>query len=256
MVCKSCYHSVNKSDKFCSNCGGKIVKDRISLKGTLKEFIVPYFNLDNNFWNTYKVLFTNPKDVLEAYISGARKKYFKPFSYLLLYATIAVIYYKVFPYSENQFFTGFKIRTSINNDTSQELPINSLDIVKNIINYYNFIIILTIPFYSLITYITFIKKGNNYAEHLVFNSYLQANIGYVSIITQILFLSLFNLPTLSYNLQFLFSIFFSVYIFVKLYQLNVKQTIIAFSVYWLLLIISFILLILAITALLFVFNKI
>lgn len=248
MNCKSCNSTLKTTDKFCSNCGGKIVHDRLSLRGTWTEFVGPFFNWENNFWRTFFGLFKNPKDVLEAYISGARKKYFQPFSYLLLYATVAVIFYKLFPYTDfGQFKEGFNAGTQLGGDDSKKLPFDILPFMEGMYNYYNFIIILSIPIYSLLTYITFIKKGNNYAEHLIFNSYLQANIGFVSIVMQILFLNLLNLPTFFSLFQILFSISFSIYLFVKLYQLNLKQTIVATIIYWLLLFVLFFITIVPIT---------
>ncbi len=94
MNCKTCNNPYENTAHYCSNCGAKIVDDRLSLKGTWEEFVGPFFSWDNNFWRTFFGLFKNPKDVLEAYISGARKKYFQPFSYIILYATIAVFFYK------------------------------------------------------------------------------------------------------------------------------------------------------------------
>ncbi|NJM79441.1 MAG: DUF3667 domain-containing protein [Flavobacterium sp.] len=73
---------LSSNSNFCSNCGSKIVDDRLSLKGTWEEFIGPFFSWDNNFWRTFFDLFSKPKDVLEAYISGARKNIFNPFRIL------------------------------------------------------------------------------------------------------------------------------------------------------------------------------
>ncbi|MEZ4853561.1 DUF3667 domain-containing protein [Flavobacterium sp.] len=210
----------------------------MSLKGTWEEFIGPFFSWDNNFWRTCIDLFKNPKDVLEAYISGARKKYFQPFSFLILYATIAVLFYKFFPYDIGEFQEGFNKGYQSTGGKNPAFDVKAF--YENMFNYYNFIVIATVPFYALITYITFIKKGNNYSEHLVFNCYLHTIIGYFSMLLQLVFLNIFHLPNTMFYIQILFSIVYSIYVFKKLYALNTKQILISTLYFWLLAIAFFI----------------
>ena len=200
MNCKSCHSEINENSSFCSSCGSKIVHDRISLKGTWEEFIGPFFSWDNNFWRTFLGLFTNPKDVLEAYINGARKKYFNPFSYLILFATIAVLFYKLFPMPDIESITkGFP---SGNQDQTAN-PIDMKSFFDGMMNYYNFVFILMIPFMAVTTYFTFFKKRNNFPEHLVFNAYIQTNLGYISIFLQVLFLNIIGLSFGSFYLAYI-----------------------------------------------------
>ena len=42
MNCKTCDNLLEDQDKFCSNCGAKIVHDRLSFKGTMEEFVGPF----------------------------------------------------------------------------------------------------------------------------------------------------------------------------------------------------------------------
>lgn len=228
MKCKSCQNSITESHNYCSNCGSKIINNRLSLKGTWKEFIGPFFNWENNFWRTFIGLFKNPKAVLESYISGARKKYFQPFSYLLLYATIALFFYKFFPIEIDSDIAimlaeGNKISTSKN----EVNEFNAIDTTQWIMNYYNIFITLCIPIYAFISYITFRRKEHNYSEHLVFNSYLQANIGFVSILLHITLVLTLNLLVTATLAQMIFSILFYIISFKKLYQLNNKQTLLS-----------------------------
>lgn len=225
MNCKTCDKQLVDIDKFCSNCGAKIVHERLSFKGTIEEFIGPFFSWDNNFWRTFFDLFTNPKDVLEAYINGARKKYFQPFSYIILYATVAVFFYKLFPmeiitdYSE-----GF---TKDLNSTNTNVPkIDMKSYMETLMNYYNFFVLLFIPIYALTSYIIFNKRGHNFFEHLVFNSYLQSNLGFISLVLQVILVNFLGMSFGIYSLLFLFLfILFTLYAFKKLYHQNFKQSI-------------------------------
>lgn len=226
MNCKSCTYTISPDDNYCAHCGSKIVHNRLSLKGTWEEFVGPFLSWDNNFWRTFFGLFKNPKDVLEAYISGARKKYFQPFSYLALYATIAVIFYKIFPFVEVYEVTA-NLNENISTTAEKSVGVNTQWLLTNMFNYYNFVIILSIPFYALTTFATFKKRGNNFSEHLVFNSYLQTNIGYFSILLQLLFLNTLHLTGLFFTIQIAFSFIISIYTFKKLYELNTKQTLLS-----------------------------
>ena len=229
MNCKTCNNPYENTAQYCSNCGAKIVSDRLSLKGTWEEFVGPFFSWDNNFWKTFIGLFTNPKDVLEAYISGARKKYFQPFSYIILYATIAVFFYKFFPldiifdYSE-----GFTKGYNSTNSTGNVPKIDMKGFMETLMSYYNFFVLLLIPIYALTSYIIFNKRGHNFFEHLVFNSYLQTNLGFISLVLQVVLVNIIGMSFGTYSILFLLLfILFTLYAFKKLYEQNIKQSLIS-----------------------------
>jgi hypothetical protein len=237
--CKSCNHSIDDDALFCLHCGAKVVNGRLSLKGTWHEFIGPFFSWENNFWRTFKDLFTNPKKVLEAYVGGARKKYFQPFSYLILFATIAIFFYKIFPmevitdFSEG-FSSGFNSGSKLNpgNKPIKPNPIDNKAIGDFIMNYYNFVMILMLPFSAMISFILFKKRNHNFAEHLVFNSYLSANLGYLGLIIQLIIVNILKLDSTIYaNLYLFLSLIYTIYAFKDLYSLSSKQSFFAFIKY-------------------------
>ncbi len=227
MNCKTCAFTIDSNARFCANCGAKIVDERLSLKGTWEEFIGPFFSWDNNFWRTFLGLFKNPKEVLEAYISGARKKYFQPFSYIILYATVAVFFYKFFPmepiidFSED-FSKGY-------NTTENPNKIPTIDMkqfMESLMGYYNFLILLFIPLYALTSYLVYNQKKHNFFEHLVFNSYLQTNLGFISLLLQVILVNTLGMPFQVYSLLFIvIFITFTLYALKQLYHQNLKQTI-------------------------------
>lgn len=233
MNCKTCDFKLDDVAKFCSHCGAKIVHERLSFKGTWEEFVGPFFSWDNNFWRTFFGLFKNPKDVLEAYISGARKKYFQPFSYIILYATIAVFFYKFFPmeiimdYSE-EFTKGYNSTNSSGKTPQFDMNGFMKGYMETLMSYYNFFVLLLIPIYALTSYVIFNKKGHNFFEHLVFNSYLQSNLGFVSLFLQVLLVTVLgmNFQTYTYLFLILF-ILLTLYAFNKLYVQTFKQSIIS-----------------------------
>lgn len=227
MNCKTCKSQIENDAHYCSYCGSKIVNERLSLKGTWEEFVGPFFSWDNNFWRTFFGLFTNPKDVLEAYISGARKKYFQPFSYIILYATVAVFFYKFFPLEIIMDYSdGFSKGYNSSQAPANVPKIDMEAFMTNLMSYYNFFILLLIPLYALTSYITFNKRGHNFFEHLVFNSYLQSNLGFISLLLQVVLVNFIGIGFGTYSILFLFLfILFTLYAFKNLYSLNLKQSI-------------------------------
>ena len=228
MFCKSCSHSLKENDSFCSNCGAKIINNRISLKGTWTEFVGPFFSWDNNFWRTCKGMFTNPKDVMEAYINGARKKYFHPFSFLILFTTIAVFFYKFFPFVAGEDFTQGYINGAGDNAKKMNSDFGK-NYIEFIMNYFNFVMIASIPIYAAISYWVFKKQGHNFSEHIIFNCYQITIYGYIGLIIQLILMHLFELNSSLYiNLNYLVFIGFSFFWYKKLYELSFIQTLIKF----------------------------
>ncbi len=237
MKCKSCNNSIKNTDKFCSHCGSLIVNEKLSLKGTWYEFIGPFFNWDNNFWKTFKHLFSNPKRVLNAYISGARKKYFKPFPFLIVYATLALFFNKFFPESDfddsaKAFNDGYQSASDKINENIQRTQFFN-DVDELIYNYFNIFIILFIPIFGYISFLVFRKRGNNFAEHLVFQSYILSILGYLSIIIQLILLNLLNINYSVYELcYYIIIIIYSNYVFTRLYNLNFKSILVSNLKFW------------------------
>lgn len=249
MNCKTCNYSIETAAKYCLNCGAKIVEERLSLKGTWEEFIGPFFSWDNNFWRTFFGMFKNPKDVLEAYINGARKKYFHPFSYIVLYATIAVFFYKFFPI---EFSDGFS--NGLNTDKS---PKNDIKIEMNLflewlMGYYNFLVLSLIPVYSLTSYLVYYKKGHNFFEHLVFNSYLQSNLGFISLLLQVILVTYFGITFQTFSLLLIIIfILFTLFALKKLYTQNFKQVLTS-GILYILIFLGFYIIVFFIASILFI----
>jgi hypothetical protein len=147
MNCKSCEASLSEESSFCPNCGGKVVSNRLSLKGTWTEFIGPFFNWDNFFWTTFIDLFVRPEQVLTAYISGARRTYFQPFSYMIIYGTLTVLFFKVFPMD----FEELKA------SSAQNPEFDPSSFTETYISNYNIFLLLTIPVFAFMGWLIFRK---------------------------------------------------------------------------------------------------
>jgi len=94
---------------------------------------------------------------------------------------------------------------------------------KHIKKHFNLYSLMLLPLYSLISFLTY-KRTHRYAEHLVFNCYLQ---GFSFLVTIIFFAlgALFN--SSFYFLTSLFAFFFYTYAFAKLYKQKFWQILIS-----------------------------
>ena len=80
--CKSCEALL--SGPFCSQCGQKLIIDRLTTRGVFKKGIQSLFNFELGLWYTIRMLFVNPGLVVEDYIKGKTKPYYNPFRYALI----------------------------------------------------------------------------------------------------------------------------------------------------------------------------
>lgn len=99
-ICKNCGAAF--SGKFCNQCGEKAYHEQDkSIHHLLHEATHFITHLDGAFFKTVKAVFTRPGLLSYDYVSGVRKKYFKPMSLFL----ICVVTYLLFP-----FFSGLNMK--------------------------------------------------------------------------------------------------------------------------------------------------
>ena len=92
MECKNCLLSLQENDNYCPDCGAKVIRNRLTLKNLFEHFSETFLNYDNTFIQTVVNLIKQPKDVIGNYISGTRKKYIDPISFLAICLTFSGFY--------------------------------------------------------------------------------------------------------------------------------------------------------------------
>ncbi|NET36693.1 MAG: DUF3667 domain-containing protein [Cyanothece sp. SIO1E1] len=126
------------------------------------------FQLDRGFLFTVKELFIRPGHSIRAFLQGKRKPHYKPFAYLIITFTLYSLSSYLMErgtYIDDLLF-GFKLRMA-DDGQSTDVPILGW-IAKNQI----YVTLLILPFFSLASYLAFIRSSYNYFEHLVLNLYL------------------------------------------------------------------------------------
>lgn len=228
MECKNCNLDLRTDYSYCSNCGAKVIRNRITIKNLWYDFTERFFNLDNTFLLTFKHLFTKPEAVIGGYINGVRKKYMNPVSYFTIAVFLGGILYfiiqKFFPDAMNYQFEQMTIN---NSDPSQKFGMEFGKQFQNLsMEYQSIFYIAMLPFLSLISRIVFYnKKQFNLSEHFVINIYAYAHMSIT--VNSLYILSVWNSQLFYYIAMinsFTLLLYFS-YVYKKVFKLNWKQLI-------------------------------
>ena len=96
MNCKNCNTNLSSDSDYCNKCGGKIIRNRLTIRNLFQHFSETFLNYDNKFLQTVKNLFVKPEDVIGSYGDGTRKKYINPISFFAISLTISGVYLLIF----------------------------------------------------------------------------------------------------------------------------------------------------------------
>ena len=155
--CQNCKGLI--TGNFCSNCGQKTTVKRYSLKRFIThDLIHGIWSVDNGMIFTIKELFTRPGHSIREFINGRRAGYFNFVTLLLIVLGVS-------------HFVGEYSQVKL----SEIMPESSKDSMNTIEEfskkYPKSTLLLTIPFYSVFSFLWFRKSKLNLTEHFVLNSY-------------------------------------------------------------------------------------
>jgi hypothetical protein len=172
MNCKNCNTELKEQYDYCTRCGGKVIRNRLTLKNLFTHLSETFFNYDNKLLQTFIQLFKKPEDVIVGYINGTRKKYVNVISYFALAITLSGLQIYVL----QQFQTDislYDLNTEIGK-TQQAVFDSTYSFMTD---YQSLIMMLYIPIYALIARLTFMGiKTYNYTELIVIFLYGQAQL--------------------------------------------------------------------------------
>tara|TARA_B100000780_G_C21101223_1_gene444376 strand:- start:799 stop:1599 length:801 start_codon:yes stop_codon:yes gene_type:complete len=232
MNCKNCLAIIPDQADFCSNCGAKVIKERITLRKLMHNFFDEFFGWDNKYLLTTFYLITQPQLVLGDYLNGVRKKYVSPFAYIAIGAAMATLIYnlfideyleitRVYNYTEQQIFEADSSISEADKLSQLDESIQTNMMVQTfVIKYFNFLTFLFIPFYALISFIVY-RKPYNFGEHLIIACYVQ---GFLFLTNIILFLLSLVISPYFFSFNVILAIVYYLYAYGKLYGLNVGQS--------------------------------
>lgn len=179
-ICKNC--ETTFEGNFCPNCSQKADTHRFTLKHFAHEFFHALTHTDKGVLFLAKELSKRPGKVSIEYNEGRRKKYFNPFTYLLI--TIAL---QIYVAKKTDFFHHFstKMQTyaeALNNESTTSSKNSKFnDEIKKVeskagmvLENGRLLIFSFLPFLAALTWLFFKKTGHNYAENLTFNVFIMA----------------------------------------------------------------------------------
>lgn len=230
MNCKNCEHPINYQENYCSQCGAKIIKNRLTVSYLSNEFMQSFWSLDSNKpLITFLDLFRRPVHVIDGYIHGLRKKYINPYGYFTIALTLTGLYTFINLNYFPEYIGNGAFRANVGEqDISRKL---TTKIMEN----FNFMTFIFVPFITLLSRLVFLKNRKyNLAEHFIIHLYAYSH---VHIITSILvIISFINEST--YRIMNLISvpvyIIYYSFLFRKLYSLNWWRTLLKTSMFLLL----------------------
>ncbi|MCS6832815.1 MAG: DUF3667 domain-containing protein [Flammeovirgaceae bacterium] len=223
--CKNC--GTTLQGNFCHHCGQKSYTPRITLGYLFKDLIALITDIDKGFWHTFIYLFIHPSRVIQEYIEGKRKKYYNPFRYLFLIsaAILAIFTYSDFSRKVSKSYEK-EFQESLRRDSLALFQADSSLTEKNekdflrekqmyaskkwLENYLYFsqttnpilYIFFYLPGLSIAFYIFLRKRKDTdsftFAECVVLNAYLAAQISIISIVCMLILNALdFSIETIS-----------------------------------------------------------
>lgn len=218
MNCKNCYIDLVSESAYCHNCGGRIIRNRLTIKNLLENFTETYLNYDNRLLQTLLNLFKKPNEVVDTYINGTRKRYIDPISFLAISFTFSGIYL---------FFFQDKMREAMSfinlNNYQQQEKLNQA-IFNLTFEYNSFLYLIIIPALALISWVVFLNNKYNFTEHVIIYIYSMSFTSIVSSLISIVSLTIFPKNFLvSIYATYIFMFVFHLVLLKRLFNLTIKQ---------------------------------
>lgn len=184
--CLNCATLLTADDKFCPNCGQKSNTHRLSMSHIWHDLTHAITHTDKGFFYTLKGLFYKPGIVAREYLAGKRKKYFNPFSLLVIILGVYILANSVFkPFSQNVFSYENKGKPSWIQTESQRKKFEKMmqrrhNLSEFMNNRINVVLFISTPFLALIMWL-FYGRRYNYAENLSTMAYVNSFISITTI---------------------------------------------------------------------------
>ncbi|HEX8331164.1 MAG TPA: DUF3667 domain-containing protein, partial [Segetibacter sp.] len=178
--CLNCGDELPEGKNFCASCGQKTETHRLTLHEILHEALHAITHADKGFFYLVKELAIRPGAVAREYIEGRRKRYFNPYSFLVIVTGVLVLVssnLRIFGYSSSE-----QPKLNITKGSPQEIEAKKAFLKRTaqftdfVNNHSNIVLFISTPFLAFMFWLMYKKKKLFYAEHLTamvfFNSFL------------------------------------------------------------------------------------
>lgn len=188
--CKNCNTQLDTKSEFCNTCGGKVIRNRLTFKNLFEHLSETFFNYDNKLLRTFIDLFKNPEVVIDGYISGIRKRYVNPISYMGIALTLSGV----------TFFVMKKMQLDMNFDVfNQGINDDFQSKMKNLTSEYaSFMFLSYIPIFVISSWLMLQKY--NITERIVTFTYAMAQFSLSSFLPALIIIVLAPSNYMNYSL--------------------------------------------------------
>lgn len=149
--CLNCEAPLPADARFCAHCGQKSATHRLSLHDIGHEFWHALTHTDHSVIGLIKALLLRPGLVAAEFVAGHRKRYFNPFTFLVVAVGLSALVMAG---------TGFSGFQDLPGAVGQRLESNL-----------NLFILAQVPLLALWSRLLFLRSGRNLAENLVLVAY-------------------------------------------------------------------------------------
>lgn len=168
------------TDVYCNHCSQKI-HHRITIGHIWHDALHAITHADKGIFYLMRQLFIRPGVVASEYIiDGKRKKYFNPFSYVLILGSLATFVAVNSHFMEKSL--GILDASSLAKPGMKKM----IEYMEYATKYYNAIQLSQIPFFALGTFLLFRRNRLFYAEHLTLHCFVTAQNIIFSIIIMVI----------------------------------------------------------------------
>jgi len=196
--CANCNQPLIQDQHFCSSCGQKAHLHRLSWHDVTHDAVHYFTHADKGIFHLLLQLATKTGTVAREFVQGKRKKYFPPFSFFLIVATIYVF---VFTLNDKPHTSVdvLKEHPELNKIPNEAKRANVMRIyeraakARGFMNKHsNNVAMLALPLIALIYWLFYSQAGYNYIEHLVANMYMSGFTLLAQVVVFVPLSSLFN----------------------------------------------------------------
>ncbi|MBE7441418.1 MAG: DUF3667 domain-containing protein [Flavobacteriales bacterium] len=212
--CRNCGEITIK--EYCSNCGEKKYK-RINMKDVVGDFLSNLIAIENPILRTIIDLSLRPGIMIDNYLNGKRKIYYKPFQYYLLATTIYFLFFYLWGNELMSIFSDFGANTNTT-ASIEELNNFQLEFTEFLNKHMRLFTFLQVPIYAWLIWLFFgRKKKHSFTESLVVSLYVTAQVLIFGVISTLLVLVNAKLSIFA---NLIFSFIYFPWVMIYLYKLN------------------------------------
>jgi hypothetical protein len=217
-TCVNC--STSLKGPICHICGQKQVNKRWSVRILWTQFINQLTNIEKGFFYTIKSLFVDPSKIIVDYWKGSTISYYNPFRFLIILTAINLLL--SYWLGINDMLQEYVEPGIVDNDFTKD-EINTAS--QKFDSWLNFLVLLLVPVNALFTRLFFRKSNNNYAEHLIMNSFIFGQTAFISSFTQFIFFAIPSLFVIFLPFNFMVGWVYNSYVYKHTFNEKITTTV-------------------------------